>query len=468
MERSTAMAPTKSERAHRPPSGKRAAAPPVEHVIGLQRQIGNRATADLMRRRGAPIIVQRFDTGEHAQMGSDKPIVIRGVSFTRKQLTAMGDFYKDFDEMNNADPAELRRLKADIETQTKFYKHEPGGRDVPEGKGGWDDDTGGRYLKQAKSNDTHFGPGPRSAGRDHKTVWENNHIRALATVRATVANAANSSVPIPEQAQAINAYGNHFLTDAFSAGHLISKEDVMAEAKANFDSLDNTEAWWQVYFHRNDFTDRVAAMVMSDPKAASAFSGYQLKLIMARDVTAHRLSELLYQFAGRESELFYSNIVKSIHDNLNHAIAHPGTTTPVQVENDRGMNWSLPGDTTLEQSPRTLEIINLAIAQAETNLDEAAAAPVSATGPLGFDDFSLRVPALLDAVWSYTPHPTAATQKKIDTVRTASTDTSTVVAAQHFAAVILDHLEDVIAGLHAKGVLVPKPRPNIPTMVKLM
>ena len=416
------------------------------------------SVGQLVRGRGSPIVVQRFDTGEHAQMGSDEPIMVNGVMFTRKQLIAMGDFFESYDQMSHADPAELRRLKSDIEAQTKFYRHEPGGRDVPEGKGGWDDDTGGRYLKLAKANATHFAPGRLTEGHDHKTVWEDNHIRALAVTRAAVDIAGNGSVAVPQEAYAINSFGNHFLTDAFAVGHLIAKADVMDEAKRSFGSLEHTEAWWQVYFYRNDFTDRVASFVMSDPKA-KAFDAYRLKLIAWRDIDAHRLSELLFQFAGRESELFYSNIVKSIHDELNHAILHhpAGSPDALMVENDRGDTWLATGDTTLNADPRTLSIINQAIAKSEANLEQAAAAPRSRAGPLGVDDFMItRVPPMLKAVWSYTPHPTKATQRKIESVIRESTDTSRVIAARRFADVILDHLPEVISGLKDKGVLATK------------
>lgn len=411
-----------------------------------------------VRGHGSPIVVQRFDTGEHAQMGPDEPIMVNGVKFTRRQLVAMGDLYENYDQMSHADPAELRQLKADIEAQTKFYRHEPGGRDIPEGKGGWDEHTGGRYLKLAKANVEHFAPGRLSGGHDHKTVWENYHIRALTVTRAAVAIAGKASVAVPQEAYAINSFGNHYLTDAFAAGHLIAKADVMDEAKKSFDSLEHTEAWWQLYFYRNDFTDRVAAFVMSDPKA-KLFDDYRLKLIAWRDVDAHRLSELLFQFAGRESEIFYSNIAKSIHDELNHAILHhpPGSPDTLMVENDRGDTWPATGDTTLNADPRTLSIINKAIAQSEANLERAAAAPSSRAGPLGVDDFLItHGPQMLKAVWSYTPHPTKASQQKVDSAIRKSTDTSSVIAARRFADVILDHLEDVIDGLKKKGILETK------------
>ena len=417
-------------------------------LLDLQRQAGNRAIS-----RSFPL--QRYDTGEHAQMGSDAPIVINGVTFTRKQLTAMGDLYDTAEDMEKADPKELRQLRDDIEAQTKYYKHEPGGHDVPETKGGWDEHTHGRYLELAKKNSRHFAPGVLGS-ENHKQLWLTNHLQALHIVRAAVINAPrNMSVAVPQHAQAVNAFGNHFLTDAFTAGHLIPKDDVMDSAKRSFDSLEHTESWWQVYFYRNDFTDRVADIVMADPRS-KAFDPYQLKLIAYRDIDAHRLSEFLFQFANRRSDVFYSNIVKAVHDELNHATeqSQQGKNTPIRVANHHGETWDLPGDTTLSASPKTLEIINAALAQAEANLDAAAMFPSPEPGKDLLDfAFEVTIPKLVDEVWAYTPYPIDVGKTHVETVRRETTDMSSMVAARRFAAVILDHLPEIIEKLQGEGIL---------------
>src|SRR5262245_37850932 len=109
--------------------------------------------------------VQRYDTGEHGQMGSDEQVVVNGVAFTQKQMTAMADLYDTVEEMQKAPPAELERLKALIATQTTWYESGGhGGSDVTNKE--WNDATGGRYLKLAEANEAHFASGKLSAGHD--------------------------------------------------------------------------------------------------------------------------------------------------------------------------------------------------------------------------------------------------------------------------------------------------------------
>jgi hypothetical protein len=423
-------------------------------LMSLQRSAGNRAVADLVARQ-RPRPVQRFDTGEHAQVGSGEIVRVNGVEFTRRQLTAMGDFYATYDDMVKAPPAELRKLKADIEKQTKFYKHEPGGADVEEGAAGWDGDTGGRYLKLAAQNDRHFGPGVDSNGKDHKTTWEENHRRALWEVRNTARAApANSSPGVPESAKLMNDFGSHFLTDAFAAGHLLAKADIMHDAKASFDSLDHTTGW--LYFFTNEFTDRVAHLIMSNPKARAQLDLYELLFVEFKPIDEERFSELLFQMSKREPEVFYSAFVKAVHDPLNHSIEDkPGKpASPVQVHNLRGDTWNLPGDTTLEKSPKTLEIMNAALAQANANLYEVASLPLPVPDPakpFSLDELETKIPGYLKSVWDYTPRPTAKGKAKIESVRKESVDTKGMVAAQRFAEIALDHFDDVIAGLVERG-----------------
>jgi hypothetical protein len=419
-------------------------------LVNLQRSAGNRAVAELVARR-RPLPVQRFDTGEHAQIGSGEVVHVNGVEFTRRQLTAMGDFYATYDDMVKAPPAELRKLKADIEKQTKYYKGEPGGADVDEGKAGWDGDTGGRYLKLAAQNDRHFGPGVDSHGKDHKTTWEENHRRALWEVRnAARAAPAGSSPGVPESAKLINDFGSHFLTDAFAAGHLLAKADIIHDAKASFDSLDHTTGW--LYFFTNEFTDRVAHRIMSNPEARAKLDLYELQFIEYKPIDEERFSELLFQMAKREPELFYSTFVKAVHDPLNHSIEDwkGKPASPVQVHNLRGDTWSLPGDTTLEKSPKTLEIMNAALAQANANLYEVASLPLPVEDPaqpFSFDELETKIPGYLKSVWDYTPRPTEKGKAKIESVRKESVDATGIVAAQQFADIVLAHLDDVIAGL---------------------
>jgi hypothetical protein len=75
--------------------------------------------------------------------------------------------------------------------------------------------SNGWYLSLAMHNESHFAPG-------NWTVFEDNHRTALELVRAHVFTADGSAqwAPIPAQAIAMTAYSLHYLTDAYSAGHM--------------------------------------------------------------------------------------------------------------------------------------------------------------------------------------------------------------------------------------------------------
>jgi len=68
--------------------------------------------------------------------------------------------------------------------------------------------TGGRYIALASHNVSHFSN--VSGGRNNISTWRDGHIAALRIAAAGDANGA----------WAMNAVADHFLTDAFAAGHL--------------------------------------------------------------------------------------------------------------------------------------------------------------------------------------------------------------------------------------------------------
>jgi hypothetical protein len=436
--------------------------PRDQAVLTLQRGAGNRAAGAVMAQRRTRAL-QRFDTGEHAQAGPEEIVHVNGVEFERRQLVTMGDFYATADDMMKAPPDELRKLKADIEKQTKHYKGEPGGEDTSQGQ--WEKDTEGRpkgerYLDLASKNDTHFGPGQFSGGLDHKTTWEENHRRALWEVRMAARGAPTSSIAVPERAKLINDFGSHFLTDAFAAGHLIAKADMMHAAQASFESLDHTRGLFTAFenlftsLYTNAFTDEVASIIMGNPKAREKLDLYELKFIMFREIDEERFSELLYQLPGKEHDLFYSAFVKAVHDPLNESIKRePGKPVqPIVVTNEHGDGpWELPGDVTLSLSPKTLEVMNAALAQADANMLEVASLPLPGPDdPLDIG-FAMQVPHYLKRVWDYTPQPTLPSLEIMNDIFKEGTETASLITAQRFAAVGLDNLDIVISKLVEKG-----------------
>jgi hypothetical protein len=391
--------------------------------------------------------VARYEAGEHAQFGSGKEVVVNTVKMTESDLVAMGDLYENPSDMKSADPAELTKLRDLIRRDRAAFEHKNDKDRVTDAE--WEQATAGRvklkkktYLDLAASNDTHFAApaaGGTAAG-DNKSEWEKYHRQAL---DASHANAATSK-DVPQEAIILNGFAAHFLTDAFSAGHLVAKTDVMAEARQFWDKAGKSG----LIFKETALTKGVAKLVLADPTASKTLAGQELKLVAWGDVTEERFSELIFQLSEKEPDKFFNLFAKIVHDKLNQSIGS-GPAGGVEVDNAKGEKpWLLSGDTTLAASPTTLRVAQAAVRQSNKNLEDAA----KTSGPLAYAD-------LFKQVWDFTPRPTAAGKTNIQTLIAtfANADDKQTIAA--FAALTIAQLPTAIQELTKRGNMRPKPAP---------
>ncbi|MFL5336406.1 MAG: hypothetical protein ACJ8H8_25330, partial [Geminicoccaceae bacterium] len=101
--------------------------------------------------------------------------------------------------------ATLGRRRFRDKNDTLYGPSQQGGRDPAR--------MGGDYVDLASQNVSHFAP-------DNFATWASEHEKACAEHRS--GNAA--------KALAVDALGLHYLTDRFSAGHVVNKEELMAYA----------------------------------------------------------------------------------------------------------------------------------------------------------------------------------------------------------------------------------------------
>lgn len=341
----------------------------------------------------------RYGTGEHVLSGlvdagrvtPSYEIPVNGVKFTYAELIATADFYDNYDQMAKAAATELTRLKSLIDRSKRYYEK----RILGTGSGGsqptdtdWQSATGGRYLKLAEDNFAHFAP-PNStyissfssSKPNHKSEWEKYHQRAIGVMRA------GKDSTVVDGALAVNAFGDHFLTDAFSAGHLFNKDDLSEYFKSRVLSGGKVN------------TDGVK---MFDNIAAKAFTG-KLKEAFSKHETVERkgfgifrpnidsadiFSKLLQGIMEQQPDIIGKTMVaKLLHDALN---SHSGG---VPVTNKKGDTWNLTGDDSLNKA--NLEMMRKAVKQSIINLSDSVAdkSPVS---------------VFFAKVWDYTPRPTPA------------------------------------------------------------
>jgi hypothetical protein len=267
----------------------------------------------------------------------------------------------------------------------------------------------------------HFAPREGgSDGRDHKAEWERVHRQAL-----DIAHTATTRADA-ERAVAYNAFAAHFLTDAFAAGHMVSKADVMERSKANFCYDDS----WGVFVKESRFTRAVARGLLVHPKAGPKLKARQIHIVHGwQEIDEENLSELLYGFARKEPDIFFESFIKILHDFLNES--------GIEVTNRRGDGpWMTYGDDFLARTPETLRIGNAAIEQSDQNLMLAHATK----GPLDYQAF-------FDRVWAYVPFPTAKGEHVISwgiMHRTNPLNDKTITPFVDFAA---DHIDEIIAGM---------------------
>ena len=312
----------------------------------------------------------KYGTGEHVLSGlvNEAPISptyqldVNGVKFTYAEIIAMGDFYETYDQMAAASAAELGRLKSLIDRSKRYYEGKvmsgsPVGTDPNDDD--WQKATANRYLKLAEDNFAHFAPSNStylsftSSKPNHKREWEKYHTRAIDIMRKGI----NSDATI--KALPVNAFGDHFLTDAFSAGHLFNKDDlseyfkslVMTSGKVN----SNGEAMFGNIASK--------AFVGSLKSTFSTYETVEFKGVVFRPNidSADRFKALLIGIMEKEPDVIGKTMVaKLVHDALNNY------SGGVPVSNNVGDSWNLTGDDTLNKT--NLEIMRKAVKQSIRNL----------------------------------------------------------------------------------------------------
>jgi hypothetical protein len=396
-------------------------------VLSLQRRAGNAA----VRR-----VLARYGTGEHWSTGGARRARIGGVTLSEGELITMGDLYESAEELLAADPAELRAL---VRLVRQAAAHQMMPRVVDDTTDAqWQAATRRRkrpqktYLQLAADNAGHFAPGggwARAVRRSHWSQFRRYHREALTRARG--------AGTVPDEAIAVNGFACHFLTDAFAAGHLFNKREMLERIQAAWNRQDTSG----LVFRETAFTEGVARRVLRHPVAGPRLNAYWLQLIEWGPITERRFSEFLWQMAQREWGEFGNVLLKLVHDRLNHAIEDdPGLQ--IEVANARGDTWSLPGDGTLRASPDTTRIMRAAVEESFRNLELAASAP----GVVDED-------RMIDAVWAYTPAPTARGAQHMETLVRRSLDYTAPHSMDAFAALLVANIDEVIAQLVDRGVL---------------
>jgi hypothetical protein len=394
-----------------------------------------------------------YDTGEHVLAGGDLyPNRLRlgrapGVPFSYGELLGMADLYRAVDDMLQADPAELNRIKALVDRSTQFYKTNKSTPSLDVSNTEWDKATGGRYLELAEDNYDHFSPNTvltdalaKGANRrgTNQASWKAAHMRAIGEAQRFFAGNADPAA-LPEWALTINAFGDHFLTDAFASGHLINKEVMFAYFKANFYDGSSLKPAAKDFFKRvaekafvGDVAKKFSALETTDYPVCA----WGLCLKWHPNInSASRFQSLLIAAAEQQTDKVANFAVKALHDKLNQ--------DGLEVTNDAGDGtWTLTGDGYL--NPKTLGIMKKAVqASVDNVLDRKV--------PAGIRDFQ----PYFDKVWKYVPKMTPASQTKFAGLVHEYTNPTSTVLSTAAAEIIRKQVDSLISVLLSQGKLKP-------------
>ena len=406
------------------------------------------------RRTGAALAGQQstysqpfFDTGEHVRAGGKlypgkfKVGQSPGVQFSYGQIIGMGgDLFGTVEQMMSASADELTKIKALVERSTAFYEKKKG-TNVSNKE--WNDATSGQYLKLAEDNFEHFAPDVLFTGEafaaaakrgNNKDAWERHHRRAIEEAQKIVASAkaANQPVPFLEMPLIINAFGDHFLTDAFSSGHLINKEVMIESFKSMFFQNGALTADGQQFFtdvateaFKGDVAKKFSALEVADPIIGN----------LRPDIdSAFMFAQVLTRAATQEPDRIANVAVKALHDVLNE--------DGIQVTNDAGDGpWTLKGDEHLDAT--TLKVMMKAVQQSVDNVNAAA------------KQTTVDMARCFSLVWRFVPRLTDTSLTKVKAMARDFSDPKSKTLVKAAAKIITKEVDTLIDVLLASGRLRP-------------
>lgn len=378
------------------------------------------------------------DATRDALKSKELGLLVNGALLLYGDVIAMGDFYKTPKDMLAAPADELNALAALIEK-------EKAGKPVD-----WEKELKAisdavltRYHDLALENEAHFAPSNKAFAPDtgkstgnHQAEWEKHHEAALRTSQAGDKN----------NALATNAFADHFLTDAFAAGHLFNKRDVMEMFEGNLPKTPKGDEFTpgsKAFFDevaKNSFTGAVKTE-FSKLETVACFKSSGEEAPCSDWFTGHgaidrdsRFSSLLQGIHKKKPEFMQNAVAKGVHDSLN--------TKGVPVESAKH-KWtvSLSGDGTLNEE--TKKEARKAVAQSQFNVLDVFKAITA-----------LDLKGLFKKVWDFVPHPTAGAGEKVvkDEV-TAGTDPKSAGLITAIVKLIMDNFTAIIDKLITDGFL---------------
>lgn len=353
-----------------------------------------------------------FDTPNHRGIGdsvSGDPVTIHNVTFSPGDLAAVVDFVGPLVNLYRFDEPHLRMIQALLAGNV-------------EDAAAWNDATGGLYSELAQDNESHFA----GAGGFGATFAASMSM-ALSTARDALSEEEGS----PGHAQKMDLArlhlytAEHFLQDAFSAGHQLDPADIESKIDLNRPEL------LPILARVSHATWEQCSSIISCYGHVSPMGYDRIDTWFEWD----ELAVLAGEFKGADSVA--DGMRKAVHERL--AISGVEVASEAHPE-----PWTLVGDHELSQDPTSVQVLQEALAEVRLALEMVT----PGTDP------AKESQALYQR---FVPQPTGAGQQTVDTlIAAAFQDHDSIVLAltEAMVATIEDVMSTIVAESHGAVVKV--------------
>jgi outer membrane protein OmpA-like peptidoglycan-associated protein len=332
---------------------------PASTLLQLQRLVGNRALRGVCARPPPSRLVQRFVGTEHKKLGDTTGLRVDlggGVVLSWGDIVALaGDEYGSLKDLLADTTSEegKQRLRAAVEHDG--IAAAAGGLPVPTDQ--QRSDRSKTFLELAAVNTSHFNSAGEAVAR-----WSSDHAEAIADALQAGLSGDESK---HELALAKEAFAQHFLTDAFSGGHIRTpRADIIG--------------WYRTAFAPvvvDTFITNMATRVVDALTAQISPQTNWPDFLVRRKVNSAvgaKLATAIDKVGGKAKLIdYFALAVAGAVSGAMHDLE--GKRGVVVTSEDHPQPWRAFGDDQLSDSPVTFQQAQAAIAVATGHVETAYA-----------------------------------------------------------------------------------------------
>jgi len=358
---------------------------------------------------------------DHIKIGGEEKVEVAPHTLTVGELNALADYVEDV--------SELKEIKVDVLTKAlvliRRHDHHHGGLSPEESE--WLKGVFRKYEELAKANDAHFAP---PSGLDPTGTADHASQMMLHFGKAFDLVHGDSDLEESERTEAARAeaaFGSHYIADAFSAGHLFNKAELMARADEFLDQGLNDHL---TFLMAAEATHKKAAATLSQWEVAKREQkGVRSEVGWGPIRAGHLFILLEGMYLGGMEDMIYNGYVRAVHDRIG--------SQGVEVQSPHQATWVMGGDEHLDAT--SMAAAQTAVAVAMDLIEAEAEAPGS-----------MSKTELFDTILSHYPTPTEQGQATIDGTIDGVFE-STVEAATALAEASTAEMETILRGVQKEA-----------------